>query len=69
MQPQGSAPRSNRDWLDLNLPVPERPLPTLPVIPVETVFALNDEWIAEMVYDEAYFAESLARKNPERFVL
>jgi hypothetical protein len=69
MQHPASVPNSNLDWLDLNLPTPERPLPALPVLPLETIFALNDELVSETVYDEAYFAQSLARKNPERFVL
>lgn len=69
MQAQPSNAKSNPDWLDLNLPTPERPLPSLPELPLETIFALCDELVKATVYDEAYFARSLASKNPERFVL
>lgn len=49
--------------------MPERPLPVLPELDMATIFALNDELVSRTVYDEEYFAQSLARKNPERFVL
>jgi hypothetical protein len=55
--------------LDLDLPVPDGPLPPFPKVALETVYALNDEVVARTVYDEQYFAESLSHKNPEEFVL
>jgi hypothetical protein len=69
MERKPSEPNSTGDWADLDLPVPERPLPVFPRVSIATVFALNDELVARTVYDEKYMAESLARKNPERFVL
>lgn len=54
---------------DLDHLVPDSPLPTLPNLPLETVFALNQQAVEDTVYDDAYFAESLARKNPEPFVM
>ena len=62
-------PKSNLDWLDLNLPVPDKPLPAFHALPLEHSHVLNEQLWADTVYDEAYFAESLARKNPEPFVM
>jgi len=62
-------PKSEDDLLDLNLPVPEGPMPIFPTISAEAVYALNEQYMREMVYDEAYFVRSLAGKNPEPFVL
>jgi hypothetical protein len=69
MPPQPSDTKSSPDWLDLNLPIPERPLPTLPELPLQTLFALCEQLAASTVKDDAYFAISLASKNPAPFVL
>jgi hypothetical protein len=49
--------------------VPEEPLPIFPALPLHVVYALNDELVSATVYDEEYFADSLAHKNPARFEL
>ena len=68
--PRPPSPRKFSDDLpDFSHLVPDSPLPTLPNLPLETVFALNQQTVEETVYDEAYFAESLARKNHEPFVM
>jgi hypothetical protein len=64
-----SPPNSSDDWLNLDHLVPDAPLPAFPDLPLETLIALNQETVEDTVYDEAYFAESLASKNPEPFVL
>ena len=64
-----SPPNSVDDWPDFSNLVPDSPLPAFPDLPLETVFALNQETVEDTVYDEAYFAESLAHKNPEPCVL
>jgi len=69
MEPKPSEPKLNGDLLALDLPVPDGSLPPFSKVPLETVYALNDELVARTVYDERYFAESLAHKNPEKFVL
>lgn len=55
--------------LDLDLPVADEPVPTLPSLPLETVYAVNDQFCADTVYDDAYFARSLKRKNRVPFVM
>lgn len=55
--------------LDLALPVPEKPLPPVQVLPVDWVFALNAETWRTQELDEQYWAESLAGKSTERFVM
>ena len=69
MPPQPSEKKSNGDWLDLNLPVPDYPLPPFPDLPLSTVYAIIEEGFNDAVYDDAYFARSLASKNPEPFVM
>ncbi len=69
MEPQISSKNSSEDWLDLDLPVPEEPLPPFPNLSLEDVYKLNEQLWADTVYDEAYFARSLASKNPEPFVM
>ncbi len=64
-----SEPKSNDAFVDLILPVPEGRMPVLPAITPAEAFALNDELVARTVYDEKYMQESLAHKNPERFVM
>ncbi len=69
MPTQPSDTKSSPDWLDLDLPTPERPLPVLPELPLETLYALCEQLAAATVKDDAYFARSLASKNPDPFVL
>jgi hypothetical protein len=69
MEPKPSEPKSNAGWADLDLPVPDASWPLLPALPLHIVYALNDELVAATVYDEEYFAQSLAHKNPARFEL
>ena len=64
-----SLTKSERDLLDLNLPIPDAPVPTLPTISVESAFLLNEQVWEDAVYDEAYFARSLAAKNDVPFVM
>ena len=45
------------------------PLPTLPNLPLEHTYALIEQLWEDTVYDDAYFARSLASKNPEPFVM
>jgi hypothetical protein len=66
---QTSQPSFSDEWLNLDNLVPDAPLPAFPNLPLETLFALNQETVEDTIYDEAYFAESLAGKNPEPFVL
>lgn len=68
--PRPPSPRKFSDDLpDFSHLVPDSALPVLPDLPLATVFALNQETVEETIYDDAYFAESLARKNPEPFVM
>jgi hypothetical protein len=55
--------------LDLNLPVPERPLPPFHNLPPDWTYAINVERWKTQVLDDAYWAWSLAGKNPEPFVM
>jgi hypothetical protein len=55
--------------LDLNLPVSDVPWPVRSEISPETVYLLNSETWATQVLDDAYWAWSLAGKNPEPFVM
>jgi hypothetical protein len=38
-------------------------------MPASAVYAMNSEMWKTQVLDEAYWADSVARKNPEPFVL
>lgn len=49
--------------------MPDGPLPLFPDLPLETLYALNEETWATQVLDDAYWAWSLAGKNPEPFVM
>ncbi len=69
MQRPPSDEKSKIDWLDLDLPIPEVSLPSLPKLPMETVFALCQQLVSTIDHDDAYFARSLAGKNPNPFVL
>ena len=56
--------------LDLDLPVPDEPVPTLPTLPLETVYAVNEQFCADFTYDEAHLARrTLKGKNVEPFVM
>ena len=57
------------DLAALNLPVPDEPLPAFHILPLEHSHLLNEQLWEDTIYDEAYFAESLAHKNPEPLVL
>ena len=54
---------------DLNLPVPEAPLPRYHDLPLSSVYARNAVVMRETVYDDAYFARRLARMITEPFVM
>ena len=69
MEPHLSERKPTDVFVDLNLPIPEGAMPVLPAITPAEAFALNDELVARTVYDEKYMRESLAHKNPERFVM
>ena len=67
--PEEISPCSSQGHLDLILPIPDAPLPRYHDRPLASIYARNDEVMRETHYDEAYFAASLARKNPEPFVM
>ena len=69
MQLPTSLTESDLELLDLNLPVPDEHVPTLPSISIESVHLLNEQLWEDTVYDEAYFARSLASKNNVPFVM
>jgi hypothetical protein len=64
-----SEKKSSGDLLDLNLPVPDAPLPAFHDLPPDWTYALNEEYAASLALDDAYWAWSLAGKNPEPFVM
>lgn len=45
------------------------PLPTLPNLPLEHTHVLLEQLWEDTVYDDAYFARSLASKNNVPFVM
>ena len=55
--------------MDLDLPVPDAPLPAFHDLPLEWVYELNRQFCESVVYDDAYFARSLAAKNDVPFVM
>lgn len=55
--------------MDLNLPVPEVPLPLFHDLPADWTYAANEKHAATVPLDDAYWAWSLAGKNPEPFVM
>ena len=56
--------------LALDLPIPDKPVPTLPSLPVETVYAVNAEFAADLAEDELYWARrNLKGKDVEPFVM
>lgn len=55
--------------MELNLPVPETPLPASHDLPLAWVQEINAQICARTVYDDAYFARSLAGKCTEPFVM
>lgn len=67
--PGKDSPTPCPDRLDLNLPVSEVPWPVRSDLSPELTHALNEEMWKTQVLDDAYWAESLARKNPEPFVM
>lgn len=71
MGPKVSEPKSSAASLDLdlNLPIPDVILPAFHDFTVQEIWAANEELWKHTVYDEAYFAQSLARKNTEPFVM
>lgn len=64
-----SETKSFDDLMDLNLPVPEVPLPLFHDLPADWTYAANEERAATVPLDDAYWAWSLAGKNPEPFVM
>jgi hypothetical protein len=67
--PKTSSPSSCQEHFDLALPIPEETLPRYHDLPVAWVHARNEQVMSETHYDEKYFAESLARKFSEPFVM
>lgn len=56
--------------LDLDLPVPDEPVPTSPRLPLETVYAVNEQYAADLADNEGYWARrNLKGKNVEPFVM
>jgi hypothetical protein len=55
--------------LDLNLPIPEAPLPASHKLCADAVYAMNESFAKRFALDDAYWARSLAGKNPEPFVM
>lgn len=49
--------------------MPDAPLPPFHDLPPDWTYALNAEMWKTQVLDEAYWARSLAGKNPEPFVM
>jgi hypothetical protein len=64
-----SAKTFDASWLDLNLPVPNAPLPPFHDSPKDSVYAWNEDYAARLPRNGAYWAWSLAGKNPEPFVM
>jgi hypothetical protein len=69
MQPSPSDGKWSEDLRDLTLPVVDEPLPGAQLLPADWVFALNAQTWKTQVLDERYWAESLAGKSTERFVM
>jgi hypothetical protein len=69
MQPPPSETKSSDDLLDLNLPVPDVPLWPFHDLPPDWTYAMNEAYAAKLPLDDAYWAWSLAGKNPEPFVM
>jgi len=67
--PAKNSPKLSRDLLDLNLPVSDVPWPVRHAMTPAEVYALNVEIWKTQVLDDAYWAWSLAGKNPEPFVM
>jgi hypothetical protein len=55
--------------IDFDLPFPDVQPPNFPDRTLAEVYARNAEVMRETVYDEEYFARSLARKVTEPFVM
>ena len=56
--------------LDLDLPIPDEPVPTLPSLPVETVYTVNAEFAADLAEDELYWARRNRKgQDVEPFVM
>lgn len=61
-----NSPAASSD-LDLDLPVPEVPLPDYHPLSLDEAMRAQEEIWRHTTYDAAYFAESLARKNDVPF--
>lgn len=55
--------------LDLNLPVPDAPLPPFHNEPLAVIYAACEEYAKRVPLDEKYWEWSLAGKSPEPFVM
>lgn len=66
--PNSSSPL-RRVSVDFELPVSDWHPPNFPEQTLEQIYACNDAAVRETVYDEAYFADSLARKVTVPFVM
>jgi hypothetical protein len=55
--------------MDLNLPDPEVPIPRYHDLSIAWVYARNVQVMSETCYDEAYFANRLARMVDVPFVM
>lgn len=60
---------SGRVSLDIDLPIADEPVPTLPKLSAESVCLLLEQIWADTNYDEEFFARSLASKNDVPFVM
>jgi len=69
MPPTPSTKTFDDSWLDLNLPVSDASIPPIHNLPKDLVYAANEEYAARLARDDAYWAWSLAGKNPEPFVM
>ena len=49
--------------------MPDEPLPPFHILPLEHCHVLNEQLWEDTVYDEAWFARSLAAKNDVPFVM
>jgi hypothetical protein len=67
-EPVKNSPDTLPDLI-LNFPTPDVELPAYHDFTIEEIWDSNEELWKHTVYDEAYFAQSLAGKNPEPFVM
>jgi hypothetical protein len=64
-----SSPEPSPDISDQNRPVSDVPWSVRLKMSLAEVYALNEQLCKTLPLDDAYWAESLASKNPEPFVM